>query len=130
MIQPPVLGSNKHTPHEGESRDITTTILQHRQSSDYKPVQTIITKPKFSKTVIQAISVKIQSLNSGRENDGYNTSQRYTKLAQARYHSSGSLPAEDVSHSTDQPGGKEQGQDKLATWPSKLIPEKGFQQQA
>ena len=26
-IQPPVLGSNKHTPHEGESRDITTTIL-------------------------------------------------------------------------------------------------------
>src|SRR6185369_11232420 len=34
-IQPPVLGSNKHTPHEGESRDITTTILQHRQSSDY-----------------------------------------------------------------------------------------------
>ena len=24
-IQPPVLGSNKHTPHEGESRDITTT---------------------------------------------------------------------------------------------------------
>ena len=27
-IQPPVLGSNKHTPREGESRDITTTILQ------------------------------------------------------------------------------------------------------
>ena len=24
-IQPPVLGSNKHTLHEGESRDITTT---------------------------------------------------------------------------------------------------------
>ena len=24
-IQPPVLGSNKHTPHEGESRGITTT---------------------------------------------------------------------------------------------------------
>src|SRR6185437_7383564 len=23
-IQPPVLGSNKHTPHDGESRDITT----------------------------------------------------------------------------------------------------------
>jgi len=23
-IQPPDLGSNKHTPHEGESRDITT----------------------------------------------------------------------------------------------------------
>jgi len=48
-IQPPVLGSNKHTPHEGESRDITTTILQHRQSSDYKPVQTIITKPTLVK---------------------------------------------------------------------------------
>ena len=26
-IQPPVLGSNKHTPHEGESRDITTTYF-------------------------------------------------------------------------------------------------------
>jgi hypothetical protein len=48
-IQPPVLGSNKHTPHEGESKDITTTILQHRQSSDYKPVQTIITKPTLVK---------------------------------------------------------------------------------
>ena len=65
-----------------------------------------------------------------RENDGYNTSQRYTKLAQARYHSSGSLPAEDGSHSTDQLGGKEQGQDKLATWSSKLITEKGFNSKA
>ena len=65
-----------------------------------------------------------------RENDGYNTSQRYTKLAQARYHSSGSLPAEDGSHSTDQPGGKEQGQDKLAICSSKLIPEKGFNSKA
>ena len=26
-IQPPVLGSNKHTPHEDESRDITTTYF-------------------------------------------------------------------------------------------------------
>ncbi len=43
------------------------------------------------------------------KHDGYNTSQKYTKLAQARYHSSWSLPAEDESHSTDQPGGKEQG---------------------
>ena len=35
-IQPPVLGSNKHTPYEGESRDITTIhILQHRHSSNY-----------------------------------------------------------------------------------------------
>ena len=59
-----------------------------------------------------------------RENDGYNTSQKYTKLAQARYHSSGSLPVEDGSHSMDQPGGKEQGQDRLAIWSSKLIPEK------
>ena len=83
-------------------------------------------KTKLSKPVIQNIRVKLQSLNSGRENEDYNTSQKYTKLAQARYHSSGSLSAEDVSHSTDQPGGKEQGQDKLATWSSKLIPEKGF----
>src|SRR6185369_9773254 len=38
-IQPPVLGSNKHTPHEGESRDITTTIfLHHRHKSYYNPV--------------------------------------------------------------------------------------------
>ena len=59
-----------------------------------------------------------------RKHDGYNTSQKDTKLAQVRYHSSGSLPAEDGSHSTDQPGGKEQGQDRLAIWSSKLIPEK------
>ena len=43
------------------------------------------------------------------KHDDSNTSQKYTKLAQAWYHSSGSLPAEDVSHSTDQPGGNEQG---------------------
>ena len=48
-IQPLILRSNEHTPHEGESRDITTTILQHRQSIDYKPVQTIITKPTLVK---------------------------------------------------------------------------------
>ena len=52
------------------------------------------------------------------------------KLAQARYHLSGSLPAEDGSHSTDQPGGKEQGQVTLAIWSSKLIPEKGFNSKA
>ena len=36
--------------------------------------------------------------------------QKDTKLAQGRNHSSGSLPAGDGSHSTDQPEGKEQGQ--------------------
>ena len=65
-----------------------------------------------------------------RKHDSYNTSQKDTKLAQARYHSSGSLPAEDGSHSTDQPGGKEQGQDRLAIWCSKLILEKGFNSKA
>ena len=65
-----------------------------------------------------------------RKHDGYNTSLKDTKLAQSRYHSSGSLPAEDESHSTDQPGGKEQGQVKLAIWSSKLIPEKGFNSKA
>ena len=53
-------------------------------------------------------------------------SQKDTKLAQARYHSLGSLPAEDGSHSMDQPGGKELGQDRLEIWSSKLIPKKGF----
>ena len=57
-------------------------------------------------------------------------SQKYTKLAQATYQSSGSLPAEDGSHSTDQPGGKEQGQVRLAIWSSKPIPEKGFNSKA
>ena len=65
-----------------------------------------------------------------RKLEGYNTSQNGTKLAQVRYHSSGSLPAEDGSHSTDQPGGKEQGQDRLAIWSSILIPEKGFNSKA
>ena len=57
-------------------------------------------------------------------------SQKDTKIAQARYHSSGSLPVEDGSNSTDQPGGKEQGQVTLAIWSSKLIPEKGFNSKA
>ena len=65
-----------------------------------------------------------------RKHDSYNTSQKDTKLAQARYHSSGSLPARDGSHSTDQPGGKEQGQVKPAVWSSKLIPETGFNSKA
>ena len=65
-----------------------------------------------------------------RKHDSYNTSQKGTKLAQVRYHSSGSLPAEDGSHSTYQPGGKEQGHDRLAIWSSKLIPEKGFNNKA
>ena len=65
-----------------------------------------------------------------RKHDGYNTSQKYTKLAQARYHSSGSLLAGDGSHSTDQPGGKEQGQVRLAIWSSKPIPETGFNSKA
>ena len=61
-----------------------------------------------------------------RKHGSYNTSQKHTKLAQAMYHSSGSLPAGDGSQSTDQPEGKEQGQVRLAIWSSKLIPEKGF----
>ena len=65
-----------------------------------------------------------------RKHDGYNRSQKHTKLAQSRYHSSGSLPAEDGSYSMDQPGGKEQGQDRLAIWSLKLIPEKGFNSKA
>ena len=65
-----------------------------------------------------------------RKHDGYIMSQKYTELAQARYHSSRSLLAEDGSHSMDQPGGKEQGQDRLAIWFSKLIPEKGFNRKA
>ena len=65
-----------------------------------------------------------------RKHDGYKTSQKDTKLAQARYHSSESLPAGDGSHSTDQPGGKEQGQVKLVIWSSKLIPEIGFNSKA
>ena len=65
-----------------------------------------------------------------RKHDGYNTSQKGTKLAQARYHSSGSLPAGDGSHSMDQPEGKEQGQVRLAIWSSKLIPETGFNNKA
>jgi hypothetical protein len=42
----------------------------------------------------------------------------------------GPLPVEDGSHSTDQPGGKVQGQVKLAIWSSKLIPEKDFNSKA
>ena len=73
----------------------------------------------------------VQSLKTAeRKHDGYNTSQKETKLAQTGYHSSGSLLVEDGSHSTDQPGGKEQGQDRLVIWTSKVIPEKGFNSKA
>ena len=53
--------------------------------------------------------ISSESKQRKKKHDDYNTSQKYTKLAQAWYHSSQSLPAEDVSHSTDQPGGKAQG---------------------
>ena len=53
--------------------------------------------------------ISSESKQRKMKHDDYNTSQKYTKLAQAWYHSSKSLPAEDVSHSTDQPGGNEQG---------------------
>ena len=66
QIQPPVLGSNKHTPHEGESRDITTTILQRRHSNDYKPVKNYYYKANLSKTVIQAITLTSEFESSGK----------------------------------------------------------------
>ena len=68
--------------------------------------------PKFKLGCYSYTSLKCKTSEFKQrkiKHDGYNTSQKYTKLAQARYHSSRSLPAEDVSHSTDQPGGKEQG---------------------
>jgi hypothetical protein len=64
-------GSNKHTPHKGESRDITTTILQHRHNNVYKPVRTIITKPDFSKIVIQAITISSEFKQRKIKHDGY-----------------------------------------------------------
>ena len=53
--------------------------------------------------------ISSESKQRKMKHDDYNTSQKYTKLAQAWYYSSGSLPVADVSHSTDQPGGNEQG---------------------
>src|SRR6185437_7998060 len=48
-------------------------ILQHKLSSDYKPVQTIITKPKLSKTVIQTTIVSSEfEKQRKKEHDGYN----------------------------------------------------------
>ena len=84
-------------------------ILHHRHKSYYKPVLKHYYKINLSKTVIQAITISSEFKQRKIKHDGYNTSQKYTRLAQAWYHSSKSLSAEDVSHSTDQPGGKEQG---------------------
>ena len=85
-------------------------VLHHRHKSYYKLVLKHYYKTNFGKTVIQNIRVKLQSFKQRKiKHDGYNTSQKNTRLAQARYHSPGSLPAEDVSRSTDQPGGKEHG---------------------
>ena len=105
-------------------------ILQHKHNSYYKPVQSIITAQNSVKHYTRH-KFKVQSLKQRKENTMATTRRKkYTKLAQARYHSSGSLPVEDGSHSLDQPGGKEQGQDRLAIWSSKLIPEKGFNSKA
>ena len=41
-------------------------ILQHRQGKDYNMIQSTYYKTKLCKTVIQAISVKLQSLKSSR----------------------------------------------------------------
>ena len=85
-------------------------FLQQKHNKDYKLVQIIITKKQLKKNSYTGHKGKVTEFKQRKiKHDGYNTSQNGTKLAQARYHSPGSLPAEDVSHSTDQPGGKEQG---------------------
>ena len=67
-IQPLVLGSNKHTPHEGESRDITTTVLQHRQSSDYNMFRSTYYRSKLCKTVIQTTTVSSEFEKQRKKN--------------------------------------------------------------
>ena len=63
---PPVLGSNKHTPHEGESRDITTIhILQHRHRSYYNKFKVLITDPNLGKHYTSH-KFKVQSQSSGK----------------------------------------------------------------
>jgi len=85
-------------------------VLHHRHKSYYKLVLKHYYKTNFGKTIIQNIRVKLQSFKQRKiKHDGYNTSQKNTRLAQAWYYSLGSLPVEDVSQSTDQLGGKEQG---------------------
>ena len=64
-------------------------FLQHRHKSYYKLVLKHYYKTNFGKTVIQNIRVKLQSFKQRKiKHDGYNTSQKDTRLAQAWYHSS------------------------------------------
>ena len=79
-IQPPVLGSNKHTPHEDESRDITTTyfitqahLLLQTSSKHYY-------RTKLSKTVIQAITLSSEFEKQWKENT---TATHVAKVYQA-----------------------------------------------
>ena len=52
-------------------------FLQHRHSKDYKLVQTIITKPKFSKNSYTSHKCKTTEFKTAEEgNDSYNTSQK------------------------------------------------------
>ena len=53
----PALGSNKHTPHEGESRDITTTCFTKKSSVVITTSSRHYYKTKLSKTVIQTITL-------------------------------------------------------------------------
>src|SRR6185312_4044916 len=66
-IQPPVLGSNKHTPHEGESIDITTIhILQHRHSIYYIKFKVLNIDPNLVKHYTRH-EFHVQSLSSGKK---------------------------------------------------------------
>jgi hypothetical protein len=53
----------------------------------------------------------------------YSSQSRHHTWPKTCHHSEESLPAGDASHSTDQPGGKVQGQGELATESSNDIPE-------
>ena len=63
-------------------------ILHHRHKSYYKPVLNHYYKTNLSKAVIQAITISSEFRQRKIKHNGYNTSQKDTRLAQAWYHSS------------------------------------------
>src|SRR6185295_2983964 len=63
-------------------------VLHHRHKSYYKPVLKHYYKTNLSKAVIQTVTISSESRQRKIKHDGYNTSQKDTRLAQAWYHSS------------------------------------------
>src|SRR6185436_19674360 len=76
-IQPPDLGSNKHTPHEGESRDITTIHFTTQVKQLLQQISSIITCPNLVKSYTRH-KFEVQRFKLRKENTTATTHRKKT----------------------------------------------------